>query len=60
SPSPAFTSRCTYTPRSWLDSGLCTNGLHCLLLMDDRRIYNDVDQNNLEAKVKFLITKMCM
>ncbi|KFW04141.1 hypothetical protein N327_05100, partial [Fulmarus glacialis] len=60
SPSPAFTSCCTYTPCSWLDSWLCANGLHCLLLMEDRRIYNDVDLKNLEVKLKFLMTKICI
>ncbi|KFV97884.1 hypothetical protein N326_03666, partial [Eurypyga helias] len=60
SPSPTVTSRGTYTPCGWLDSGVCTHGLHRLLLTEDRRIYNYVDWNNLEVKLKFLITLICI
>ncbi|KFP27271.1 hypothetical protein N325_11030, partial [Colius striatus] len=60
SPGAPFTSGGTDPPGARLDRGLCTNGLYCLLLMQDRKICNDVDEKNLGVKLTFLMTKMCI
>ncbi|OXB73431.1 UNVERIFIED_CONTAM: hypothetical protein H355_015159, partial [Colinus virginianus] len=60
SSAPTFTSRGSHTARSWLDSGLCTDGLHRLLLIEDRRIYDGDDRKNLKVKLECLITRICL
>ncbi|KFV72073.1 hypothetical protein N307_08024, partial [Dryobates pubescens] len=60
SPWPSLTSPGSSAPGSWLDSGMCPDGLHCLLLMEGRRICSSVEEKNLEVKLRPLMTPMCI